>query len=423
MPGDLPQVRFNGRSWRVIGLLDEALADRIRDINGESLAMVDYLRSGFSSNVSGELEEEGEAYHLSWDELLIVPYEVRFAVEAETRSVAIKLPEGTDQNRFFRDLAIRIKQPFFASFGGEPLFVTTRQTFDVGGLAKVILPVILCVLIVMNTMMGTVEERKGEVGMLGSIGLSPRQISFLLLSEASVYSVLGIIFGVFAGLLFANLIPVFNGLLGTSFLSEVSFNFTSLVSMSLGLLTGVIVLLATLIPASRAARLAAPSGMASWRLPPPDADGRIRFELPFTLTRGNAVGMLAFIRQFLFNHSDPTSQDFNARDITESRGEADEAGIEPLELRSLLWLAPYDLDVAQQFTMRIGSTPSEGIYAVTLEIERTTGAEEAWLRTNYNFLNLIRRQFLIWRNLSPELRERYIDQGRRLIQGETVDMA
>ena len=36
--------------------------------------------------------------------------------------------------------------------------------------------------------------------MLGAIGLSPRQISLLLLSESAVFSVLGIVLGLFAGL-------------------------------------------------------------------------------------------------------------------------------------------------------------------------------------------------------------------------------
>jgi hypothetical protein len=259
-------------------------------------------------------------------------------------------------------------------------------------------------------MLGTVEERKGEVQMLGAVGLSPSQISLLLLSEATVFSVLGIVFGVFGGLSFAELMLHYPALLG-----GMSVNFTSLAATGLALSTGLIVLVATLVPARKAAALAAPSGMEKWILPPTTEDGHIDFHLPFTLTRGNAVGMLAFFRQFLQNHTDATSPDFNCRNIWAGIG--NEPG-DSLDLRTLMWLAPYDLDVAQTLDLQIQPTENEGVFRVAIRMRRTSGTEEAWLRTNYLFMDLVRRQFLLWRNLTPDLRRSYVEQGACILRGE-----
>jgi len=44
----------------------------------------------------------------------------------------------------------------------------------------------------------------------------------------------------------------------------------------------------------------------------------------------------------------------------------------------------------------------------TLEIRRLSGEDASWRRVNQRFMNVIRKQFLIWRTLSTEDRERYL---------------
>jgi murein DD-endopeptidase MepM/ murein hydrolase activator NlpD len=402
---ELPVVRMMNRQWRVIGILDAKLADRYRDINGKSLAVVDYLNSAFTPSAGiGDVANETPSYHVAWRRLMIVPARALPEVNGKLRSVAVKFPEKTDTKNFFRDLALRVNRSVFGTVDGKINLITTQQKQSVGGIAKILVPVILAVLIVTNTMLGAVEERKGEVGMLGAIGLSPAQISFLLLSESLVFSVLGIVCGTFGGLLFANVVPWIRLHTDGQFLIALSLNFASLSAIGLALGTGVVVLLATLFPSKKAAKLAAPSGMEKWVLPEPDDDGRIRYTLPFTLTRGNAVGMTAFFRRFLLNHTEATSPDFNCRHVRLAQGES-------LKAQCTMWLQPYDLDVAQEFEMAVQPTDKPGIFAVALTLHRTSGTEEAWLRTNYGFLDLVRKQFLLWRNLDDASRKRYIAEG------------
>jgi hypothetical protein len=340
-------------------------ADRIREVNAEALARSDGLEAGMT---------------------LLIP--------------------GDDPDRVRRDIALRINHSMIGQVDGKPALITRLTERSVSGLAKIIVPVILCVLIVLNTMMANVEERRGEVGMLGAIGLSPAQISFLLLSESAVFSVMGIVVGTFGCFLFSNVAS------DVEALSGLTLNFTTLWSMSLAMATGVVVLLATLVPARKAAALAAPSGMARWALPEPTGEPTIRFDLPFTLTRGNAVGMIGFLRRFLMNHTDPAAADFNCRDVDVG---IHRNGAESLAISARMWLQPYDLDVAQGFQLHVVPTPSEGVFGVRIRLDRTSGTEEAWLRTNYAFMDLVRHQFLLWRNLPDSMRRDYIAQGAELL--------
>ncbi len=404
----LPAIRMLNHTWHVIGILDTAHADRIRDIDGKSLAMVDYLRSGVTPNATGNLENESETHHVSWRRLGIVPMAARTDVAARWRSVAIRFPADAPVDEFRSDIALRMQNAMFSHNNGKLSLLSTKKQRSVGGLAKVVVPIILCILIVANTMLGTIDERRGEVEMLGAVGLSPRQISFLLLSEATVFSVLGIVFGVSVGLAFSRIMLGYPDRFG-----GLSFNFTSLASTWLAMSTGLIVLLATLIPARRAAAMAAPSGMEKWVLPEPRDDGSIDFNLPFTLTRGNAVGMVAFFRRFLLNHTESTSLGFNCRDI----GVRMHRDPDKLSLTAHMWLAPYDLDVAQHMELTVQPTENEGVFRAGIFLHRSSGTEEAWVRTNYTFMDLVRLQFLLWRNLRSTMRQTYIQQGALLLTG------
>ena len=407
----LPQVRMMSQNWRVIGILDAEHADRIRDVNGNSPALVDYLRSAITPNIgAGALETEEEHEHMSFDDLALVPVNARTDVRAGWSSLAVRFPDDFDFEAFRQTMALRMDRAMYAHVDGDISLLSARKEQSVGGLAKVVVPIILCILIVSNTMMGTVDERVSEVQMLGAIGLSPSQISFLLLSESTVFSCIGIIFGTFSGLLFSQVVGFFPETLG-----QLSFNFTSLASTFLAMGTGGIVLLATLIPAKKAAALAAPSGMDKWKLPDPEEDGSICFKLPFTLTRGNAIGMAAFFRRFLLNHVDSSSSDFISKGAAMS-SEAAETGM-GLRVTCHMWLAPYDLDVAQDMDLHIDPTENEGVFGVTIVLKRSSGTEDAWMRTNYGFLDLVRKQFLLWRNLEPSMRKRYIQEGTQALEG------
>ncbi len=63
----------------------------------------------------------------------------------------------------------------------------------------------------------------------------------------------------------------------------------------------------------------------------------------------------------------------------------------------------------------------EGVYEVKVLITRDSGDISNWKRVNRRFLNTLRKQFLIWRTMGLEDRERYMEgEEKPVAQREEV---
>ena len=72
------------------------------------------------------------------------------------------------------------------------------------GVANIIIPLVISVFIVLNTMISSVYERKGEIGIYTSVGLAPSHVSFLFVAEAMAFAVLSVVFGYLLAQISAN---------------------------------------------------------------------------------------------------------------------------------------------------------------------------------------------------------------------------
>jgi hypothetical protein len=175
----------------------------------------------------------------------------------------------------------------------------------------------------------------------------------------------------------------------------------------------VTVLLSTLWPARKAAQIAVPDIERRWRLPEPEGD-RMAIRLPFTVTGRDAPASNAFLLEFFEAYMGYAGGDFLAEDVR----------LEPLAcehgtgyvLRARVWLAPYDLGVSQSVEMRSEPTGEHRIFELHLALHRESGDVSSWKKTNWLFLNLLRKQFLIWRTIAAEHKEVYA--RRALALGE-----
>jgi hypothetical protein len=141
-----------------------------------------------------------------------------------------------------------------------------------------------------------------------------------------------------------------------------------------------------------------------WTVPEPE-DGRMRDTLPFTVTRHTARGCLLYLRDFMEAH----------RGGVVGRFTTDEVVVEPPEnaddlpeLRGTVWLAPYDLGVRQDFTVRFVPSEDEAVCGIEIVLEHRTGQPANWSRLNRTFLGRLRRQLLGWRNLKTSKVLKYI---------------
>ena len=81
-------------------------------------------------------------------------------------------------------------------------------------------------------------------------------------------------------------------------------------------------------------------------------------------------------------------------------------------------LAPYDFGVQQD--VELDSVPSdviEGKHTFLLTINRLTGEDAAWRRTNREFFNRLRKTILLWRVLPEREKAVYYERTDDVLSG------
>jgi hypothetical protein len=264
-----------------------------------------------------------------------------------------------------------------------------------GGLA---IPILIAALIVLNTMLGAVYERVREIGIFSAVGLAPVHISFLFFAEACVYAVIGAIIGYLLGQVVAQFVLHFG------WMSGVNLNYSSMSAVMSSMVVGATVLLSTIWPARKAAQMSVPDIERKWKLPEPEGD-KMSIKMPFSLTGSDSKACSMFMVEFFDSYVGFAGGEFYTENVSLERIEA-EFG-EGYQVSLKVWLAPYDLGVSQIIHLRIFPTEESYIYDITLEVNRETGDIHSWVKTNWLFLNTLRKQFLIWRTIAPDDRIEY----------------
>jgi len=136
-------------------------------------------------------------------------------------------------------------------------------------------------------------------------------------------------------------------------------------------------------------------------------------QLPFTVTGDQALGVNMFLKEYLEAHADYSLGHFSTGDVTLEE-EMTERG-PGIDLSLMVWLAPYDLGVSERLTLRTIPGEDEDVYEIYAVIARESGDESSWLRVTRNFVNMLRKQYLLWRTFRPEVKAEYGQRGRELM--------
>lgn len=188
------------------------IGKNIRDeIFGAHAALGQWIRLGENRyRVTGVLASAGRSLDVDVEEIVIIPVAAAqsllntpslFRILIETKS--------RDSMQTVVDFATQtIKQ---RHHGEEDVTVITQdaviQTFDnilsaltyaVGGIAAISLAV--SGILIMNVMLVAVSQRTAEIGLLKALGASSKKILMLILTEAVLLSLFGILFGFILGL-------------------------------------------------------------------------------------------------------------------------------------------------------------------------------------------------------------------------------
>lgn len=330
------------------------------------------------------------------DTVAFVPFRTAINLGAGIYSVAIDFGSvERAQQALKSDLMPRLNLNLYAGLGEKTARYSTMQSAKGEGLEYVVLPAILAGMIVLSTMLGSVYERLREISIFSAVGLAPAHIAMLFLAEAMVYGLLGCVAGYFLGQLTTL------GLHAVGWLPGLTLNFSSAsAAMSVGIVMAV-ALISTLYPARKAGQAATPAMDRGWRLPEHQGDDW-EIELPFTVSAGQVGAAARFIAEWLEAHGEHSLGEFMTQDVV-SLVEADSGSVE-----ATAWLAPFDLGVSQSVRLLLRPAAVHGVFSVHIHLHRLSGDVSNWVRLNRRFMDQFRKQFLVWRTLSEEKRERYL---------------
>jgi hypothetical protein len=406
--GDLdtaPRVRMLGVELPVIGITNDASFRKLKDIDGENMSPVDRRRESWMKRSGKTFDPYAvETYiHVEPENCVFVPYHFLMEYGAGLISVAVAAPDSETATAIGENLLGRVTMPIYVSSEGSVIYALSSDSDRVRGLGSMIVPMLICALIVLNTMLSSVYERQREISIFGSLGLAPLHIGSLFVAESAVYATIAVIIGYVLGQATSFLLT------SQGLLEGFSLNYSSTSAVISAAAVMALVLLSTVYPARKASQLSVPDVERIWKLPEPEGDHfHIRF--PFTVGGQQAHGINMFLLEFFRDHANQSVGDFFAQDSQIGIERID--GNDVIRFDSQVWIAPFDFGISQGVTLYTVPTDEEGIYAPEMHIYRNSGEPAAWARMNHRFLKLLRQQFLTWRILTDEEREYFAATAR-----------
>jgi hypothetical protein len=165
-----------------------------------------------------------------------------------------------------------------------------------------------------------------------------------------------------------------------------------------------VVVLSSIYPSRIAAAIAIPDVEKSWEMA--KAEGNTLFiELPFLIKDSEALSLCGFLYQLFDSHRAISHGIFSVGRLEmiplsepPSDGKEGEVPLGDFQIDFTAWLAPFDLGVMQQVRFDIkDSLQFQHYREIKMSIVRSSGEHNTWWRVNKRFVNLIRKQLMVWR--------------------------
>lgn len=433
-PGE--HVDIWGMDILVAGIIADNALEAHPDLDGEAMTPIIYPSEADTrlSDAEAEAIEQGEdvaSYksryqHIPADQTVIIPAETLLALGGSggwlagggrLKGMALKLSDEEERTLSQEELGARFGLLLFRGSDKGTSVYYSANTFQYSGMANIIIPLVISALIVLNTMVGSVFERKNEIAVYTSVGLAPSHVSFLFVAESLAFAVLSVV----AGYLMAQAAAVI--LAGTPLWAGMTANYSSLAGVGAMVLVIGVVLLSAIYPSRVAASIAIPDVNRSWTMPAAKGDV-IDATLPFLIKISEQACAGGFLAEYYDAHRDVSHGLFSTNQmacgyLSPNETQAEEtppvhwvedilAADSCLSMNMRVWLAPFDFGVRQRVELIF--CPSElyqGFRQIKLRIHREAGEHTVWHNLNRTFINDLRKQLLAWRSLDAEAKDRY----------------
>jgi hypothetical protein len=415
-----------GMPFRVIGVFSGKQLQERADLDGEPLTPVTFPReiSTEMTEVEAEALESGEDIrefqsryqHIPADLTMIISYRKLLAIGGHLKGVAVRPQSQLSIQTTARDLVDRFGLSLFSGERNGTYLYSASDTMSYSGVPNILIPLVISIFIVLNTMISSVYERKREIGIYTSVGLAPSHVSFLFIAEAMALAVMSVVLGYLMAQTAAKLFAE------TSLWAGITVNYSSLAGVAAMILVILVVLISVIYPSKVAGEIAIPDVNRSWTLP--EAKGNIlELTLPFLMKYKEHRSVGGYLIDYFQGHLDVSHGLFSTGDIeygfvcptppnvTEYEKDCPEDACEIpacLEFSSSVWLAPFDFGIMQKVDFQfIPSRDERGFLEIVVRLTRESGEARAWHRINKGFLHEIRKQLLVWRSFDDQAKDHY----------------
>lgn len=408
------EIAMWGVPFTVVGILSGEEVARFTDLDGEPLSPAYFPSEAGSEDEEIEadpMESGDDSFdfqsryrHSDPDGTVIIPAATLLRLGGALKAVAFAPAGGTDLDKLALDLNDRFGFALYR--GGEEgtSIYFASDSINYSGIPNILIPLVISVLIVLNTMIGSVYERKREIGVYTSVGLAPSHVSFLFIAESLAFAVISVV----AGYLLAQGVAHF--LAGTSVWAGMTANYSSMAGVAAMLLVIGVVLVSVIYPSKVAANIAIPDVNRSWQLPDDDS-GVLTLTLPFLIKNHEQECAACFVLDYYKAHRDVSHGLFSTDDIDFDFASMRPGGIIAASpdartcffMGVRVWMAPFDFGIRQR--VDIIFCPAESFpefLEIKVRIVREAGERQTWWRLCRLFLNDLRKQLLVWRSLDPE---------------------
>jgi len=388
-------VSFQGLNLAVVGIVDDSSFRELKDLDGEELTPI--TRRVANPNMD---------IHHPMSEVIIVPYQSAMDLGGWIMSVVIKVDDESQIQSVAQDLFNRFQISTYAGFDRYIINYSRGTTFEFLGWMDKILPLVLAALTILNVMLGSVYERKKDMETFSVVGLNPFQIALLFFYEATIYAVLGSVFGYLL-----SLAAIVGGTYLMPSIFVVPLNYASaLIINALGICM-IATISSVIYPMFRSAKIVTPSLERKWKPPTRPAGDMWDVPLPFICeTDTEANGILTYLHEFFQAHRSEEAESFYVKDVRMEREEIPDRIMKILTVAGTV-VAPYEMGVSQDVKIIDSKELETGRHDFRLHITRTGGELDSWQTLNMVFIDHVRKQMLLWRSLRGEERRKYEERG------------
>jgi len=391
-------VEIAGLNLTLIGIMSNTL-DGINDIDGEGITP---LKVNFR-------QENPYNWHLLISSLkegvAIIPYDLCLSLGGQVASVSIVPYDPAMVGKISEEIFNFLTDlPIFYCIGEQTWVRTSSIGVSLFGLESQAILWVILFFSILDLMLGNVHERTREIAIYATVGLSPMHVAFMFFAEACAYAVVGGVLGYIVAMVINRIIS--SALPGTLMLNFGSAQVTYALLISMGSM-----ILSTIYPMYKASRAVVPSLERKWRVPTSPIGDHWSIPFPFFGTMEEEIrGVMAFLYEYARAHMGERPPEFKVTDLKIEVTRA--AGVPTYILGMRVRLFPYEAAIVQD--VGIIFTSREGRWPMTVELTRVSGTVAEWKKNNMPFLDLLRKQMLVWRGLPQKEKDRYMREFRKL---------